>query len=162
MIAWNKLYKKSLFESICYPEGTLYEDTATTYKLIWKANRIICVDKVLYYYYRHPNSITLRKKTRKSKNDQFLACWQQCSDLLAWGYNSAAFECYMTNVAFDYCMKNRSDFSDVNYVEASKFLNNLTYIPHFFTLKQKLLIILFWLSPKLFSTICWFCGKQII
>lgn len=55
--AWAKLYKTSLFEHIRYPVGRLYEDSATTYKLIDNA-KIISVKSVpLYNYVVRENSI---------------------------------------------------------------------------------------------------------
>jgi len=55
--AWNKLYKKELFLGIVYPEGKLYEDAFTTYKLFDKAKKIIYSPMKLYCYRRNPQSI---------------------------------------------------------------------------------------------------------
>ena len=55
--AWNKLYKKELFEGIKYPKGKLYEDAFTTYKLIDKAKKIVYSTSKLYYYRLNPQSI---------------------------------------------------------------------------------------------------------
>ena len=55
--ASGKLYHKKLFNDIRYPVGRLYEDTATTYKIILK-NYIIPVKSVsLYNYMIRKNSI---------------------------------------------------------------------------------------------------------
>lgn len=56
--AWNKLYKKNLFEDINYPEGKWYEDISTTYKLMIKSSKITYVRKRLYVYRERSNSIT--------------------------------------------------------------------------------------------------------
>ena len=55
--AFPKIYKKELFETIQYPVGKLYEDIATTTKLIDKAGRIAYLDEEDYYYRIRPNSI---------------------------------------------------------------------------------------------------------
>ena len=55
--AWNKLYKKELFDGIKYPKGKLYEDAFTTYKLIEKAKKIVYSTTKLYYYRLNPQSI---------------------------------------------------------------------------------------------------------
>lgn len=49
---WAKIYKLSLFRdnNIEFPVGRLHEDTAVLYKLIYFANRIVCLNNVLYYY----------------------------------------------------------------------------------------------------------------
>lgn len=38
--AWNKLYRLDLFRQIRYPEGLLYEDTATTYLITQECDRV--------------------------------------------------------------------------------------------------------------------------
>ena len=43
-VAWNKLYKRELFDGIRYPEGRVYEDIATTYKLAHIAKHIIILN----------------------------------------------------------------------------------------------------------------------
>lgn len=56
--AWAKLYKKELFDSIRYPKGRLFEDSATTYKLIDKANKIVLKSAPIYNYIIRNDSIT--------------------------------------------------------------------------------------------------------
>lgn len=51
VVAWNKLYKKELFENIRYPEGRIHEDEATTYKLFDQAIKCVFVDNALYGYF---------------------------------------------------------------------------------------------------------------
>lgn len=58
VIAWNKLYSKNLFVDVQYPEGSIYEDEATTYKLFYKSLKVVFHNSVLYYYYQRSNSIT--------------------------------------------------------------------------------------------------------
>lgn len=55
--AWNKLYKKELFDGIKYPKGKLYEDAFTTYKLIERARKVVYSTTKLYYYRLNPQSI---------------------------------------------------------------------------------------------------------
>lgn len=60
--AQNKLYKRELFEYVSFPEGKLYEDVATFYKLIHNCNKISFVNEKLYYYNQsNYNSITKKK-----------------------------------------------------------------------------------------------------
>lgn len=64
-IAWAKLYRKRLFKDIRFPKGKIHEDDFTSYKLVYEANRICCVDYVLYHYYQRSDSIS---KTDKNYN----------------------------------------------------------------------------------------------
>ncbi|SDB69130.1 glycosyltransferase [Butyrivibrio sp. INlla16] len=60
-VAWNKLYKKHLFDAVRFPIGVLHEDEATTYKLIYKA-KIVSFTPVPYYYYYQRNSGIMGEK----------------------------------------------------------------------------------------------------
>lgn len=56
--ACGKLFKKTLFENdICFPEGKLFEDLFTIYKLFDLSNVIIYSLSTKYYYRSTPNSI---------------------------------------------------------------------------------------------------------
>lgn len=55
--AFPKIYKKELFGTIQYPVGKLYEDIATTTRLIDKVGKIAYLDEKDYYYRIRPNSI---------------------------------------------------------------------------------------------------------
>lgn len=52
-----KLYKRDLFCGIEFPVGRIMEDVATTYKVIYRASKIVCVENQLYYYFQSPDSI---------------------------------------------------------------------------------------------------------
>lgn len=56
--AWGKIYKRSIFSTIRYPVGRVYEDVATTYKLIASAKFIKCCNYNGYHYCKRPGSIT--------------------------------------------------------------------------------------------------------
>ncbi len=50
--AWNKLYKRTLFDSNLnrYPVGRTMEDMATTYKLFDETKQIVLIEEPLYFY----------------------------------------------------------------------------------------------------------------
>ena len=58
--AWGKLYKKELFDKVKYPVGRLYEDAATTYKLIDLCKKIAFKSEEKYVYFVRNNSITTK------------------------------------------------------------------------------------------------------
>ncbi|MBR3138631.1 glycosyltransferase [Candidatus Saccharibacteria bacterium] len=58
IIAWNKMYKRVLFDGVLYPEGKNYEDNLTTYKLLNKANKVRYIKETLYVYRERAESIT--------------------------------------------------------------------------------------------------------
>jgi len=59
--ACGKLYKKQLFDGILYPEGRLFEDAATTYKLYFKSSKVTIVPYKYYNYFIRTESITTRR-----------------------------------------------------------------------------------------------------
>ena len=56
--AWGKLYKKILFNNIKFPKGRLFEDSATTYRLIDESKKIAVNSKSVYNYVIRKNSIS--------------------------------------------------------------------------------------------------------
>lgn len=56
--AWNKLYKKELFDDICFPKGKHYEDMFIMHKVFLKAKKIVLIENKLYYYIYRKGQIT--------------------------------------------------------------------------------------------------------
>lgn len=61
MAAWDKLYKKDLFNSIKFPNGKLSEDYFIMYKIFLHSNNICYTPKPLYNYIQRKNSISHTK-----------------------------------------------------------------------------------------------------
>lgn len=57
IMAWNKLYKSNLFDSIRYPVGKIHEDEFTTPYLVDLCNIYVYTDLALYFYVQRSNSI---------------------------------------------------------------------------------------------------------
>lgn len=68
-MAWGKLYKRQLIESIGgggWPVGRVYEDTPTVCKFLYSAKKVVCSDVPLYFHFKtNESSIT---STRSFKN----------------------------------------------------------------------------------------------
>lgn len=62
--AWEKLWKKELFDEIRFPKGRKFEDIITTPLLFEKANKIVLYDVPKYYYRQRKDSI-LGKQTNE-------------------------------------------------------------------------------------------------
>lgn len=58
IVAWGKLYDRSLFKNIRYPKEKYHEDEFVTYKILYKARRVVVSDAKVYYYLQRDNSIT--------------------------------------------------------------------------------------------------------
>ncbi len=53
-----KLFKRSLFDGIAFPEGKIYEDYATIYKVFDRAKTVACMREAKYYYRYNPTGLT--------------------------------------------------------------------------------------------------------
>lgn len=65
---WNKLYKKSLFSNIEFSKTRYSEDVNIVTKLLYKANKVLCIDKCLYFYRERTDSITHSKFSKNTLN----------------------------------------------------------------------------------------------
>lgn len=78
--AWDKIYRLNLWNDIRYPLGAIYEDTATTYKVFAKSNRIVQLPECFYFYRRNNEGICLSlglDKNIKRTNDNFRAFYER-------------------------------------------------------------------------------------
>lgn len=75
IIAWNKMYRRCLFDKIQYPEGQNYEDSLTTYKLLAEARNVAYVAESLYVYVERGGSIT-----KNDKKDLRLAAREKAAE----------------------------------------------------------------------------------
>ncbi len=76
---WNKLWKRTLFDEIRFPEGRCFEDVATTYKLILNAN-IVGIPQSCYHYLQRDSSIS-QNHSSKSLVDYWSAHRERYEDL---------------------------------------------------------------------------------
>lgn len=63
--ACDKLFSKRLWDNVRFPDGRIYEDIAIMYRVVLNSDRVAIVNRPLYNYYRHSNSITKSSFTRK-------------------------------------------------------------------------------------------------
>ena len=158
--AWNKLYRKELFNSFLYPEGFYYEDVGTTHKAICHAKRIYYLNKVLYYHnYRKGSITTLRNE--KVFRDWFSMSMQQYRDLAAWGYPEDRLEQKLKYIELAYCIKRIKDETDADYVFFKNSLRSLKTIPKGFSWDQKVMFLLLKYCPPAFEFVCTMLDKKI-
>lgn len=160
--AWNKLYRKSMFEEISFPSGYLFEDVGTMYKTILRAHSIYFLNESLYYYYYsfRPGSITT-SRTQKGLHDWIELTLQQYRDLVAWqGHTWENLELYLQEMAMVYCINKKRDLSDPNYMFCMQTLRSCKKVPTRLTNKRKILFLLLKYAPALFELTCTLLGKK--
>lgn len=161
--AVNKIYKKELFNGIEYPLDRYFEDTATTYKLVSRANKVAVTPYIGYNYLYNPNSLCNNKnmdyrKIVKREYDNALAfgerymfCKNQdsLSDVRVICADKAymrmrAFLHLQAHKGFELSVKQKAEISDIMSSFSLCDLKN-------FSLMQKLDVILYrYCRPMLF------------
>lgn len=74
--AWNKIYKRHLFDNVRFPDGKLFEDTWCYPELLKQEPKIVTTSKGLYKYVWNDNGITAgisRKKLIQLLKSEFHA-----------------------------------------------------------------------------------------
>lgn len=69
VVAWNKIYKKSIFESLSFEKGRLFEDEYLIVNLLWQVKKVTLIRKPLYNYVQRKGSIIKTRFTLKKAND---------------------------------------------------------------------------------------------
>ena len=70
--AWEKLWKRDLFDNCRFPSGMQFEDIATTWKLFLRCHKVVCIPDVLFHYTYRKDSIG-NTKTMKNLADRWSA-----------------------------------------------------------------------------------------
>ncbi|MCI9435161.1 MAG: glycosyltransferase [Bacilli bacterium] len=167
VMAWNKLYKRSLFieNNIIFPVGKLHEDNFTTYKLYYFAKKITLINDKLYFYLQRNNSIMSQKFN--TKRLEVLDVVNETREFFK-NHNlkieSELIDCYELLIILNLIntmMRN-------NYVgnEKQELINKIRnnkkiYLRNkYIGSKNKLLVVLLGKKGKLYSKILSFKGKK--
>ena len=65
-VAWNRLYRRELFETVRFPVGKIHEDEYTAHQFYWQCERITIAAKPLYVYVQRGGSIIHTDSPRKT------------------------------------------------------------------------------------------------
>lgn len=154
--AWNKLYKNELFERIRYPEGRVYEDFATTHKLVHKAKRVFLIRDYLYYHVMWREDSITNTHTITNHKASFTAYIERYKDLLSYGYPVAKISACGPAIGF---LSVSTPSNDQLYLKAVDIVTSAKGIPKELTLKQKIGLIVWKISKPMFYTICRRIGR---
>lgn len=84
--AWGKLYKRSIFDLLRFPEGRYYEDNHVLIKIYLKSRSTYYVKRSLYCYRITANSITSSKQSFHKIQDSVEAMEEIFLDITLSGY----------------------------------------------------------------------------
>lgn len=155
VVAWNKLYKRELFENIKYPFGRVHEDEFVIHKLFLKCNKVACVSKMLYNYVQREDSI-MNQRNDKNRLDYIDAMLDRLDFYLYHDLPRGA-----VSKTFMYCkgeyyqsyesgLKKTKDFKK-KCAELNRQYRKLfgRLIRYNFGIKKNLILICFYISPYL-------------
>ena len=64
--AWNRLYRRRLFDGLRFPKGKLHEDEFTAHLLFDRCRRVAVTEEALYHYVQRGGSIMRSRPTARS------------------------------------------------------------------------------------------------
>ena len=129
MTACCKLYCRDLFKDLRFPVGKLHEDCYITHIPLFQSEKVAVCDVPLYYYYFNPDSIT-RVKWNEKRLQEIEAHELRAAWLKEHGYERAflrEIEVYVMTIY------------EQTEMLAKLCREDKTYLPHFRSLRNKLL-----------------------
>lgn len=148
IVAWNKIYKKALFDNNFFEKGRIFEDTLLIPKIFYGARCCVATTKVGYYYYQgNPKSIT-KTLSAESIFDRLYAHQNNRKFYDMHGLEQARLWCD-TNYAFVLIQALKSIRKEIgkdseDYIRIKKEYSSLLkffLINPYFIWKQKILLI---------------------
>lgn len=153
---WNKLFKKTLFQNNKFEVGKCHEDEFIMHKLLYQSEYIIYIPIKLYYYFQSENSI-MRKPFNILRLDAIDAYSQRVDffkEINQKTLEEKALFAYSQEFLIHY-FKFKKYFPKSNILRKikkdynSKFYEILKL--HYYTKKEKLLLILFFINPVIYE-----------
>ena len=72
VVVWNKLYKKTLFDEIRFPENRIHQDEFIIHRVIDAADKLVYTNSLQYVYVRHKESV-MQTQNSSTFYDGYLA-----------------------------------------------------------------------------------------
>ena len=154
--AWNKLYERSIFQTLRYPKGKLYEDAYIYHEILAQLDSLAYTGTDGYFYFQREDSIVHTRYSPRSA-DVIEAVYLRAKNLdTVEGVHDHADEAYLalySRLAISYSNLDASDPVAKAVLKKNKSLYNEVFFRLFFdnhfSLKQKLRFLLLRVSPWL-------------
>lgn len=153
---WNKLYRKTLFETVRFPEGYVYEDHGTTHRLVQASDRVWVSNSLLYHYCCRKGSI-VHSRSYRSMMDWLKMGWQEAEDLKTLGYEDL-YEEAVDRVGFSYLIYRGTHAEQSGFF--LKYYRTKRRMSEKDSWKKRVLLEVLKVSPTLFDLICILAGKR--
>ena len=116
-VVWNKLYKKSIFDTYKFTDGVRYDDVSTVHKLYWAADKVAFLPSELAFY-RSKRSGSITHSGHLANVEQINAAKLRC-DFFKEAGEKALYEQGMYLMCNDYA-KIRTNTTDKNLKKSLK------------------------------------------
>jgi glycosyltransferase involved in cell wall biosynthesis len=157
IVAWNKLYKRELFDNLPYEEGRICEDEFIIHKLLFRCKKILSVSSKLYFYVQRSNSIissaySLKRFDKvyalKDRADFFMKIKER-------KLQNLAYKSYLDSFFWNYYLA-KNELSNINkeLMHLKQTLNNSVFLVlknPYITMKQKIAVAGFIISPVFYE-----------
>ena len=150
---WNKLVKKELYDNLRFEDRPI-NDVAFTYKLALTTDRIAFSNQIKYFYLRHKNSITEKKKNDSARDiDAYKVGVER------YNYIKNIYPDFIENeiglirsiIKFYLAENSVSEeyFKNENVIDEFRKLFSFKIFFSKIRIKEKLKILFFWISPSI-------------
>ena len=153
---WNKLYRRQLFITIRYPAGRIYEDIATTHKLIHASEHVIVIQDCLYYHVVRRGSLS-HTFTAQNKRECFLSMLDRHKDLLSYGYPKEKLDPPLCAAAIGYLFLAQPSEEEL-YLKAKEIIRSVKGVPSGLNWKQKIVFVIWKMDERIVCRL----GKHIV
>lgn len=103
-VAWNKLYRRFLFDDIRFPEGKFHEDEYVAHHILFECKKVSYVCEKLYYYVQRQDSLT-KTESVEQKMDGAVAMLDRAVFVLDHHYDFLLPVCLndLLNIVYECC-----------------------------------------------------------
>lgn len=157
VIAWNKIYKKDLFNNLKFEEGRICEDEFMAHKILYKSKITTYVHIDLYYYRQRINSIMTSKYSIKNLDAVYAL-----QDRVEFFYKinnkdllNISYRYYIEMFIGNYLKAKTEINNSKNELKKLKksfnlHINKLFFNPYY-NWKEKVLLYIFYINPYLYE-----------
>lgn len=138
---WNKIFRKNLFNGIVFPENKKFEDVATIYKLMYRAEKITYVSKPLYVYVERLNSTVHDYRNMDDVFTSSLGLYSFIATKYPFVYKSQEVQVALIEVALFYFSKSTRKNVEL-MTKAIEILQKNTLVPPRLGCQSKVLLFL--------------------
>ncbi|GAB6168244.1 glycosyltransferase family 2 protein [Clostridium carnis] len=163
IVAWNKLYKREIFNDLRYPKGKIHEDEFLTPIILYKANKISYIEKELIYYRQTPNSI-MNREFNITRLDYLEALDNRINFFKSNNLNYLYKQTVATKVSIliKFYYKVKESNIDNKFQVMEKLNNDLAKMKYDYInmySKNKIQILIFKFSPELYKVLVYFFSQ---